>query len=192
MSISTQSETLEVPLPKTSLIISNLEKDDFVQNPGESPNLLVVAKKLSLVDQIKLMTLYYEDDMTGKISHWSNLPFLGRIVVIFKDEGTAKDVYKYLSDKLAKHSGLGYVKIHLQENLLTRSKSNDQMVEGEHLNVKKSLDNFKSLYAQKGGDVKNNLEGYNEPKPAKVVTDFSDTKVDTEEFPKSPTITLNE
>ncbi|MCP8717319.1 MAG: hypothetical protein M5E90_07850 [Asgard group archaeon] len=192
MSTTTTPESLSIPLPKTSVIISNLNKDDFIQNGSDTLSLLIASKKLSLADQIKLLTLYYEDDMTGKITHWSNLPFLGRIVIIFKEELTAEKVYNYLSGELQKHTELSYVKPHLQENLLTRSKSNDNLIEGEHLNVKKSLDNFKSLYSSNNNDTKNDLKDYNEPKPAKVDTDLSDIPIDKDEFPSSPTITFNQ
>ena len=100
MSTTTTPESLSIPLPKTSVIISNLNKDDFIQNGSDTLSLLIASKKLSLADQIKLLTLYYEDDMTGKITHWSNLPFLGRIVIIFKEELTAEKVYNYLSGEL--------------------------------------------------------------------------------------------
>lgn len=49
--------------------------------------------------------------------------------------------------------------------------------------LKKSLDNFKSLYSSNNNDTKNDLKDYNEPKPAKVDTDLSDIPIDKDEFP---------
>ncbi|RCK65615.1 hypothetical protein Cantr_01168 [Candida viswanathii] len=166
MSKSPTPATLDIPLPKTSLIISNLNKQDFVQD-DTSPNLLESSRKLALADQIKLKILNYTDDIIEKITHWSNLPFLNRIIVIFRDEPTAQKVCNYITTEFEKNPDLAYIKIHLQENLLTKSKSSDNMMEDDHLNVSKSLNNFKNLYSDAGDGSKSDLKDYNEPKPAK-------------------------
>lgn len=74
---------------KTTIIISNLHKDDFVSDHKS------MTSKMSFADQIKLSILnlptpanvsYGEDYYLNMIEQWSNLPFLNRIIIIMKNE----------------------------------------------------------------------------------------------------------
>ncbi|KAI3406519.2 hypothetical protein KGF56_000651 [Candida oxycetoniae] len=195
MSAPSRSPTLSLSLslsssaPKTSLIISNLNKNDFIiPFPNDNDNNddatshqepKLVSKNLSLVDQIKLSVLNTGDDIMQHIVYWSVLPFLYRIIVIFDSEAIAKQTLDFLTELLKPYS---YIKISLQENLLQRSKSHDQVetstsITNDHLNVTKSLANFRAFH----NDPKNNnnvsattLE-YIEPEPAQfnVLSDLS-------------------
>ncbi|KAL6451433.1 hypothetical protein SBY92_002773 [Candida maltosa Xu316] len=158
--------------------LADINKQDFVKHysvPSTTPQL--VSKNLALVDQIKLTILNFSDDIISHIAHWSNISFLNRIIVIFRDELTAENIYKFISDKL---KIIPYLKVTLQENLLTRSKSFDNMAENDSLNVVKSLNNFKNFY----NDPKNDLNDYIEPEPAKfnVLQDLSKLGIDVSQY----------
>ena len=102
--MSTSPKLSEITIPKTSLIISNLNKEDFVKpsSSQDSQSTKLISKNLALVDQIKLKVLNFEDDIASHISHWSNLPFLSRVIVIFQNETTAKKIFEFLTKELAK------------------------------------------------------------------------------------------
>lgn len=145
----------QTPQPRTSVIISNLSKDDFVRQ--NSP--------LSLADSIKLavLNLAPDEDILPHISHWSNLPFLNRIIIIFDSEAHALPAYNFLSEAVSSDS-LSFslpasVKVSLQENLLRRSKSNDNLRESNELNVTASLERFRSHHNS------GTLSDYKEPEP---------------------------
>ena len=97
--MSTSPKLSEITIPKTSLIISNLNKEDFVKpsSSQDSQSTKLISKNLALVDQIKLKVLNFEDDIASHISHWSNLPFLSRVIVIFQNETTAKKIFEFLT-----------------------------------------------------------------------------------------------
>ncbi|KAI5959806.1 uncharacterized protein KGF55_005038 [Candida pseudojiufengensis] len=184
MSISRSSSISQSNLnaPKTSLIISNLHKDDFIKiSNNEEPKL--ITKSLSLVDQIKLSVLNSSDDIIQYITHWSNLPFLYRIIIIFKNETKAKEILTFLKQEL---SNFPYIKLSLQENLLSRSKSQDYLVDSNssnsNLNVTLSLDNFRNFHNDPKNEFKN-FE-YIEPEPAQfnVLSDLSKLGINVRDF----------
>ncbi|CAI5760319.1 unnamed protein product [Candida verbasci] len=160
---------------KTSIIISNLHKDDFIINNDNS--LIQTFKSLSFADQIKLKILNYNSNIIDDISHWSNLPFLNRIIIIFKNEEIATEIYSYLQKGLADYD----VKITLQENLLKKSKSSESLFD-DNLNVTKSLDNFKTFYNDDSNKDKN--FSYDEPEPQQfnVISDLSKLGIDLNDY----------
>ncbi|KAI5949284.1 hypothetical protein KGF54_005519 [Candida jiufengensis] len=166
--------------PKTSIIISNLHKDDFIKLSKEKEPKLI-TKSLSLVDQIKLSVLNKDDSIIQYINHWSNLPFLNRIIIIFKNEIKAKEILNFLQLELKPFT---YIKLSLQENLLTRSKSQDTLLEKDNsnLNVSISLDNFRNFH----NDPKNETKqfDYIEPEPAQfnVLSDLSKLGINLRDF----------
>lgn len=145
-------------MPGTSIIISNLAREDFVAAEG---------KLLSLANQIKLAILNLppvnDEDFVHNVTNWTNLPFLYRIIVIFKTPAAASLAYKFLES--AYHSGASFrllktVKLSLQENLLKRSRLADALDESSELRVSKSLENFRNFHNLGG------LQGeYQEPEP---------------------------
>ncbi|KAK6454224.1 uncharacterized protein RJT20DRAFT_136589 [Scheffersomyces xylosifermentans] len=196
---STASLSSNTALPKTTIIINNLHKNDFIVNPEPghadfSPNF----KKLSLADQIKITVLNLEpeheqpldtddtaDYYLNHIEHWSNLAFLNRIIIILKDEHSAINIYKYLTSdaETSLTSLFPYIKVSLQENLLSRSKSVDALVKGnnDNLNVSKSLANFKERCNNTDGDKEYD---YNEPEPQQfdVLKDLSKLGIDLTDY----------
>ena len=177
---------------KTTIIISNLNKDDFV-NGG---NLLENHSYLGLADQIKLMVLNLNpssiqfpsstvvDDsdnyFLNQIEFWSNLPFLNRIIVIFKSESAAKLIYDYLrSDNVSFMQKYPYIKLSLQENLLSRSKSFDNLIgQSDNLDVTISLSKFKQQHNTKSSSE------INEPTPYQfnVLQDLHKLGIDLREY----------
>lgn len=148
---------------KTTIIISNLDKDDFVSDRKS------MTSKMSFVDQVKLNVLnlrspsnisYGEDYYLNMIEQWSNLPFLNRIIIIMKNEDLAKLLHKYLTSGslLPQHT-----KVSLQENLITKSKSYDSLIGGSHdsLSITNRLSNFKRFH----NEPSNATEDYCEPEP---------------------------
>lgn len=121
-------------LPKTSIIISNLVKDDFLA--GNARASLVHAHQLSLADQIKLAVLTMHVDgrddtnyVIDQVDHWSNLPFLQRIIIIFREEAVASEIYEFLTvGEKSFLSQIPQIHVALQENLLLRSKSQDDVI----------------------------------------------------------------
>ncbi|ODV68472.1 hypothetical protein HYPBUDRAFT_155579 [Hyphopichia burtonii NRRL Y-1933] len=162
---------------KTTVIISNLSKEDFISN------------ELAFVDRIKLSILnlkppianeYGDDYYLNNIQHWSNLSSLNRIIIIFKTNEAALNIYNYLLDNLnGKLSNLPFnseTKISLQENLLVRSKSFDSLINhNDSLSVTKDLSNFKNFH---------NKTNYNEPEPNKfdAYNDLSKLGIDLNTF----------
>ncbi|RLV91210.1 hypothetical protein JA1_004044 [Spathaspora sp. JA1] len=146
--------------PKTCIIINNLQKNDFIIDSSK-PQLL--SKKLPLVDQIKLSVLNIsneEFDFIDHISYWSSLPFLNRIIIIFKDEPSANIAYTHLNETSKLRTLYPYIKITLQENLLSRSKSSENLI-NDNLVVSKSLEKFKNFH----NDPNNIYNDYSEPEP---------------------------
>lgn len=148
---------------KTTIIISNLHKDDFVSDHKS------MTSKMSFADQIKLSILnlptpanvsYEEDYYLSMIEQWSNLPFLNRIIIIMKNEDLARLLHKYLTQGtfLPQHT-----KVSLQENLITKSKSYDSLIGGSHdsLSITNRLSNFKQFH----NEPSNASEEYAEPEP---------------------------
>lgn len=148
----------------TSIIISELSRDDFIKAEGET---------MSLVDKLKLEILNIdkdgdEDYFLSRISTWSNLPFLGRTIVILKDEESSQQLYDHLTTNLRAKLGLNpQVKITLQANLLSRTKSFDG-INDENLLVE-DLRKFKDYHH---GNLPEDIKRYNEPEPQKF--DFRD------------------
>lgn len=148
------------PQPRTSVIISNLSKEAFVKQNAP----------LSLADSIKLavLNLSPQRDILPSISHWSNLPFLNRIIIIFDTEEPAALAYDFLSKAVASDpnenpdSSLTLpesVKVSLQENLLQRSKSTDNINESTELSVTESLEKFRTHHNS------GSFSDYQEPEP---------------------------
>ncbi|EGW30026.1 uncharacterized protein SPAPADRAFT_63644 [Spathaspora passalidarum NRRL Y-27907] len=166
--------------PKTCIIISNLHKNDFIIVDSNTPQLL--SKKLSLVDQIKLSVLNINEtpDFIEQISYWSSLPFLNRIIIIFRDESAASIAYKHLTQGATSLQGLyPYVKVALQENLLQRSKSTDNL-DNDNLAVAKSLEKFKNFH----NDPDNIYKNYSEPEPQQfnVLLDLPKLGIDLSDY----------
>lgn len=195
----------ELLLPRTTIIISNLNKNDFILD--ETATKTFCGKRLSLADQIKLIILNLENPnpitssaargdstepggvgakdptsvastTTNSIEYWTNLPFLNRIIVIFKDEQSAQAIYNFLNSKAPDSLTLlfPHVKVSQKENLLSRSKSFDSLIKtSENLSVTKSLSNFKNLH---------NDSSYNEPepKPFNVIEDLSKIGIDLNQY----------
>lgn len=148
---------------KTTLIISNLNKDDFVSDHTSMTN------KMPIVDQIKLSILnlpsppnsaFTEDYYLNMIDQWSNLPFLSRIIIIMKDEQLAALLHKHLVGGSFLPQ---YTKVSLQENLISKSKSFDSLIGGNHdsLSITTNLSRFKQLHNDSGDATQN----YAEPEP---------------------------
>lgn len=172
---------------KTTIIITNLAKDDFLA--GSS-----LYKQLSVADHIKLAVLNLapppsdakdplaEDYILNNINHWSNIPSLARIIIIFKNNESALYVYEYLKANITKFKS-DKLKIHLQENLLQKSKSFDNLIHEDHTNlsVTKSLANFKNFHNSSSPTAS---EEYNEPEPKQfnVYSDLSKLGIDITEY----------
>lgn len=191
-----QSPILETPSTisnKTTIIISNLKKDDFVAD-------ITLTNRMSVVDRIKLHLLNLDppEDLNYKgdeyylnnIQNWTNLAFLNRVIIIFKNENAALHAFKYLTGdnelELSKT-----IKISLQDNLLSRSKSFDSTMNNS-LDVTKDLSNFRNQY-------NNNVLEYKEPAPQtfdvikdlyKLGIDISDYNEDQDatDFKSPPTL----
>lgn len=199
--LSSAASLVSTALPKTTIIINNLHKNDFLVNTQPrhvdfSPNF----RKLSLADQIKISILNLEteaardnkndnDYYLNHIDHWSNLPFLNRIIVILKDENAAFNIYQYLTSDLESSltSLFPYIKVSLQENLLSRSKSADALIKSnnENLNVAKTLANFRDFHNSGGReDGKEPEYLYNEPEPHPfdVIRDLSKIGIDVSSY----------
>lgn len=194
MSSPSRSPTLSTvsnSSPKTSIIISNLDKDDFVKPAKDCTKPQLISKKLSLVDQIKLSVLNHDENVVQHITYWSVLPFLHRIIIIFDKEFNAKANLQYLDELLSKQ--FPYIKLSLQENLLQKSKSQDQIdgaaysLTETHLNVTKSLANFRSFHNDPTNEDVSSLSfasEYVEPAPAQfnVISDLSKLGIDLSQY----------
>lgn len=142
-------------MSKTSVIVSNLTKQDFVSQNA----------KLAVSDQIKLAVLNLHNDefpdLLPLITHWLNLPFLSRIVIILQSEEAASFVHDFLQKAVSGENDLklpSTAKLLLQENLLQTSKLSDNLQDAKDLDVTHSLERFRSAHAS--GD-------YKEPEPQK-------------------------
>lgn len=142
-------------MSKTSVIVSNLSKQDFARQNSN----------LAVSDQIKLAVLNLQNDdfpdILPLVTHWLNLPFLNRIVVILQNEQAAEFVHNFLQKAVSGENDLHLppsTKLLLQENLLQTSKLAEDLQEVNKLDVTKSLENFRSSHAS--GD-------YQEPEPQK-------------------------
>ena len=108
---------------------------------------------------------------------------MSRIIIIFNDEQIASQTLDYLQEILKPYS---YLKISLQENLLQRSKSQDQIQElnssNSNLNVTKSLANFRTFHNDPNNDSK--MMDYVEPTPAQfnVLSDLSKLGIDLRDY----------
>jgi len=135
------------------------------------------------VDQIKLSVLNKDDKILNHITYWSVLPFLNRIIIIFNDEQIASQTLTYLRGVLKPYD---YLKLSLQENLLQRSKSQDQIQEmnspNSNLNVTKSLANFRTFHNDPNNE--SNVLEYVEPAPAQfnVLSDLSKLGIDLRDY----------
>lgn len=168
-------------MQKTTIILSNLNREDFLSNNKSYSEYETTSQpkrsSLSFVDRVKLNILNVSapqpDYYLKNITHWSNLPFLSRVIIILSDEEVAANLYTYLQDYLKEST---YVKITLQENLLQRSKSLDGMKEAgdEHdVNSLAVLTKFKNYYSNTSSDsedganspITDHSSEYSEPKP---------------------------
>lgn len=144
-------------MSQTTIIISNLEKDDFVLLPD---------CKLSLAARLKLAILNLGEDSQGNdivysISQWAELPFLKRVIAIFKTPEAAARSYSHLESLYDKESPFrlpSSVRLSLQENLLRESKLFDNLADSSELKVTNKLENFRARL--NAGE-----DGYAEPVP---------------------------
>lgn len=168
-------------MTRTSIIVSNLQKNDFIAEQGHT---------LSLASQIKLsiLNLHSEDssDFLHSIVHWSDLPFLNRVIIIFRTPAAASQAYKLLESG---YNGTGMlklpasVKLSLQENLLLRSKLSDALNESNELNVTSSLEKFRNYHNAES--AKSGVsQVYEEPKPQpfNAYADLQRLGIDISEF----------
>ncbi|KAK6464322.1 hypothetical protein DFJ63DRAFT_68355 [Scheffersomyces coipomensis] len=185
-SVSSQS-SLTI-YPKTSVIINNLQRNDFIVDEKSTTYYEKNSRTLPLVDQIKLSILNLEDEdheendyCINHIEYWSNLPFLNRTIILLKDEVSALKVYSHLSSTLA--DKFPYIKVSLQENLLSKSKSFDSLINPTHdknLNSIEELRKFRSFH----NSPQDQMNDYEEPKPYdfKVVQDLSKLGIDVSQY----------
>lgn len=165
-------------MTQTTIIISNLTKADFVAS-GSHP--------LSLTGQIKLAILNLDpvekgSDFLNTIVHWSELPFLNRIIIIFKTSDAASHAHKYLESLYKNDSPVPLpptVKLSLQENLLQRSKLSDALAESNELKVNRTLCNFRTKH-NGGGKADDYQEP--EPKPLDMYEDLLKAGIDISKF----------
>lgn len=158
---------------KTTIIVTGLDKEAFVAShqsytPTISPVDMLKLNILNLSPPKGVPNEYGDDYILNNIRHWSNILALSRVIIIFKCPEAALHVYNHL--KANPHLLLDNARISLQENLLARSKSYDQME--ENLNVQ-NLEKFKKGYDEPlphHFDVYNdltklgiNLDAYNSP-----------------------------
>lgn len=169
-------------MSRTSIIISNLSKNDFIASPGHT---------LLLANEIKLSILNLDPIDTGdfvhSIVHWSELPFLSRIIIIFKTPEAAAHASLFL--QLAyKGAGLltlpATVKLSLQENLLLRSKLSDALTDTKELNAAPALERFRNSYNSATGSPTDNQGYYQEPAPQSfdAYADLQRLGIDVSEF----------
>lgn len=147
----------------TSIIISNLLKEDFVSSSSGN-------NQMPIVDKVKLDVLNVdknndEDYFLNRITYWSTIPFLSRVVILLSDEKTAQELYDYLTNHRTQLELNDDVKINLQENLLVHSKSSDNLHDGEDGNLSTNdLKRFKHLNLTKPPP---DIANYQEPQPQK-------------------------
>lgn len=130
-------------MEQTTIIISNLSKNDFVAQPG---------KQISLAGQIKiallkLTTADSDHELYQDVVNWTDLPFLNRIVVIFNNGASAMAAYRYLEGLYLKQNLFTLpptVNMSLEENLLRKSKLTDALTE-HTASTRESSNKFKSL-----------------------------------------------
>ncbi|EDK39962.2 hypothetical protein PGUG_04060 [Meyerozyma guilliermondii ATCC 6260] len=160
--------------PKTIVIVSSLNRDDFVVAGNRS---------ISVVDEIKLNVLNQavdgnRDYYLQHITSWSNLAFLHRIIIILDDETAAQQ----LSEFLASLHVSSDARINLQENLLSRSRSFDnfhthKVQEENTLGTQDSLKRFRNFHNGLGGDYEEP-----EPQPFSAYEDLQKLGIDLSEF----------
>lgn len=160
--------------PKTIVIVSSLNRDDFV---------VAGTRLILVVDEIKLNVLNQavdgnRDYYLQHITLWSNLAFLHRIIIILDDETAAQQ----LSEFLASLHVLSHARINLQENLLLRSRSFDnfhthKVQEENTLGTQDSLKRFRNFHNGLGGDYKEP-----EPQPFSAYEDLQKLGIDLSEF----------
>lgn len=186
---------------KTTVIISNLSRDDFVSNKHTSEH----SSELAFVDRIKLSILnlpppsdtlaheFGEEYYLNSIQHWANLSSLSRVIIIFKTDEAAQNIYNYFQDNLSGNlHDLKFgsnVKIALQDNLLARSKSFDSLVgegnaESNNLSVTSKLSKFKTFHNSGG---KSTTTDYDEPEPQQfnVYEDLTKLGIDLSSYNNS-------
>lgn len=169
-------------MAQTTVIISNLDKDNFVASENS---------RVSLANKIKAALtdgkLYESESHTlNVIAHWSELPFLNRIIAIFEREADASQAYQYL---LKSQSGQAVstantefllptlARVFLQENLLQRSKLSEALTQ-DHA-VKTGAQTVETGPRDSG-----DLAGYCEPapKPIDMYTDLLNAGIDISKF----------
>lgn len=167
---------------KRTVIISNLAPEAFVAIGND--------EGLSLVDRLKLETLRLEppqnaenrdeeDYYLHRIEHWSNLSSLHRVIIILRDLVLARHLYRYLQSVPEIQDS--DVKLSLQENLLSRSKSYDGFQGHNKLYICKSPDNFKDNIR---GEADSKTPDYDEPEPHlfDVYSDLTRLGIDLKEI----------
>ncbi|SMN20230.1 similar to Saccharomyces cerevisiae YOR220W RCN2 Protein of unknown function [Maudiozyma saulgeensis] len=110
--------------PKTQILITGIPKTRFTKKWPESLQSQLFEKDFP--------------DYKAKLSYFTPLPFLSRIVIILDDETSAKNVYDYLLPIITKEGD--DMKIFLTESLLLpRSRSFDDTENVSHIRRKSSV-----------------------------------------------------
>ncbi|CCE82977.1 Piso0_002748 [Millerozyma farinosa CBS 7064] len=167
---------------KRTIIISNLAPEAFAASGYD--------ERLPLVDRLKLEALSLgppqdvdsrddEDYYLHRIEYWSNLSSLYRVIIILRDMVSARHLYHYLQSVPEIRDN--DVKLSLQENLLSRSKSYDGRQGHNELYISKSPDNFKD---NRCGETDSKTSDYDEPEPRSfdVYSDLTRLGIDLKEI----------
>ena len=139
-----------------------------------------------LVDQIKLAVLRKTDDI-AHITHWLNLQFLSRVIIIFTEEQYAEKAYQLLRTEFPT------LAITRQENLLLKSKLSEQ------LELNRGLQQFQEAHAHEIVEPTPSKFGKRDMIKLGINTSDLDLKETKTLYspqrlplePQSPTITLN-
>lgn len=167
---------------KRTIIISNLAPEAFAASGNDD--------RLPLVDRLKLEALRLgppedakghdeEDYYLHSIEHWSNLSSLHRVIIILRDMVLARHLYRFLQSVPEIRDN--DVRLSLQENLLSRSKSYDGRQGHNELYICKSPDNFKDNLC---GETDSKTLDYDEPEPHlfNVYSDLTRLGIDLKEI----------
>ncbi|GEQ69017.1 hypothetical protein JCM33374_g2687 [Metschnikowia sp. JCM 33374] len=178
-------------MSQTTVIVSNLDKSQFVASKQSNVSLAGHIKSALSDPQ-----LYGPKSQAPHkiIAHWSELPFLNRIIAIFETEPDALCAYEFLrKTRTESSSKLPFVlpetaRISLQENLLQKSKSSDSLTEDHALRREKSPESHGSKSSHStNAPVSGDLAGYHEPepKPLDIYGDLLKSGIDISKFNSS-------
>lgn len=170
--------TAMLDIQRTTIIVSNLSKEEFLQVPR------TIRSELD-----KLATEIHEPAL---VEQWSELPFLSRLVISIKSEDLAKQAYQKLRES---HPEL---KVHLSECIIRRNKSFDGTLQAP---VSPKLDKYEEPEPAKSDDEDKGFEqtpDFTIPRRRTLVeglklnTSFGSGPGQTDAVSMSPTITLEE